>query len=104
VLTSGGYVKAFFPHSCFSPAEPPQPVLETHRAEPRVVTRCKRPIVQFCAEIAGVDVGDDLAAVLRRRQVTIFMTLLDLVATNGLAAMRMRPCGLRGLARVLNCD
>src|SRR2546427_11670544 len=50
-------------------AEPGQPVLETHGAEPVILARRERPIVQFCSEIASMDVGDDLARVLSRRQI-----------------------------------
>jgi hypothetical protein len=46
-----------------------QPFLEAHGAEPGVVARRERAIVQLCAEIAGVDVGHDLARVLARGQV-----------------------------------
>ena len=49
--------------------EPGQPVLKTHGAEPGILARCERPIVQSCSEKPGMDVGDDLARVLCRGQV-----------------------------------
>src|SRR5215217_2033330 len=50
-------------------AEPGQPVLETHGAEPGILARRERAIVQFCSEIASMDVGDDLARVFCRGQI-----------------------------------
>jgi hypothetical protein len=49
--------------------EPGQPVLETHRAEPGILARRERLIVQLCSEIARMDVGGDPARVLHRDQI-----------------------------------
>src|SRR5207249_10540376 len=47
-----------------------EPLLETRRAEARVITGDKALIVQLCAEIQGVDIGDHLAWVSRCAQET----------------------------------
>src|SRR5437868_6409098 len=51
------------------PFEPGEPVLKTHGAEPGILARCERTIVQLCSEKPGMDVGDDLAWVLGDGQV-----------------------------------
>src|SRR5882757_11366374 len=46
-----------------------QPILKMDCAKPRMFAGRERPVVQLCSEIAGVDIGDDLARVLGRGQV-----------------------------------
>src|SRR5258707_2464632 len=48
--------------------EAAQPVFEARPAEPRLVARRKRAIVQLRAEVSRVDVGDHLTRVLARAE------------------------------------